>query len=131
MVILAILITALFATIFYNYISRQVFATIKENELLPKAKALGSIVQNFREGALDKGALKQILAVENVDSSLLGAYVLVTDENMNTLLINEHLPQGYYEAMREGAKRVLADGRWRPTRSQRCAIPASWAWASL
>ena len=88
-VILAILITALFTTIFYNYISRTVFTTIKENELLPKAKALGSIVQSFREGGLDKGALKQLLAVEKVDSSLLGAYVLVTDEDMNTLLINE------------------------------------------
>jgi methyl-accepting chemotaxis protein len=110
-VILAIMITAVFTTIFYNYISRQVFSTIKENELLPKAKALGSIVQNFREGSLDKGALKQLLAVENVDSSLLGAYVLVTDEGMNTLLINEHLPQGYYEAMQEGARRVLTDGQ--------------------
>ena len=109
-VILAILITALFTTIFYNYISRTVFTTIKENELLPKAKALGSIVQNFREGTLDKGALKQLLAVENVDSSLLGAYVLVTDENMNTLLINENLPQGYFDAMREGAKSVLESG---------------------
>ena len=75
-VIFAILITALFTTIFYNYISRTVFTTIKENELLPKAKALGSIVQNFREGQLDRGALKQLLAVENVNSSLLGAYVL-------------------------------------------------------
>jgi hypothetical protein len=110
-VILAILITALFTTIFYNYISRTVFTTIKENELLPKAKALGSIVQNFREGTLDKGALKQLLAVENVDSSLLGAYVLVTDENMNTLLINENLPQGYFTAMREGAKSVLTTGQ--------------------
>ena len=110
-VILAILITAVFTTIFYNYISRQVFTTIKENELLPKANALGSIVQNFREGSLDNGALKQLLAVENVDSSLLGAYVLVTDENMNTLLLNEHLPQGYYEAMREGAKYVLTNGQ--------------------
>ena len=109
-VILAILITALFTTIFYNYISRTVFTTIKENELLPKAKALGSIVQNFREGSLDKGALKQLLAVENVDSSLLGAYVLVTDENMNTLLINENLPQGYLTAMREGARSVLTTG---------------------
>jgi type II secretory pathway component PulF len=46
-VLLAIVITALFTMIFYNYISRTVFTSIKENELLPKAKALGSIVQSF------------------------------------------------------------------------------------
>ncbi len=109
-VILTILITALFTTIFYNYISRTVFTSIKENELLPKAKALGSIVQSFREGGLDKGALKQLLAVEKVDSSLLGAYVLVTDEDMNTLLINENLPAGYLAAMRDGAESVLQSG---------------------
>jgi len=110
-VLLAIAITTLFTMIFYNYISRTVFTTIKENELLPKAKALGSIVQNFREGKLDKGALEQLLAVENVDSSLLGAYVLVTDENLNTLLVNENLPAGYLTAMREGAKNVLVTGQ--------------------
>lgn len=109
-VILTIMITALFTTIFYNYISRTVFTGIKENELLPKAKALGSIVQNFRDGELDDGALRQLLAVENVNSSLLGAYVLVTDEELGTLLINENLPQGYLAAMREGAKSVLAEG---------------------
>lgn len=110
-VILAIMITAVFTTIFYNYISRTVFTTIKENELLPKAKALGSIVQSYREGEMDGRALKQLLAVENVDSSLLGAYVLVTDEYLNTLLINENLPQGYYEAMQEGARSVLVTGQ--------------------
>ncbi len=110
-VILAIMITALFTTIFYNYISRTVFTTIKENELLPKANALGSIVQSFREGEMDGSALKQLLAVENVNSSLLGAYVLVTDEFTNTLLINENLPQGYLEAMQEGARSVLATGQ--------------------
>jgi signal transduction histidine kinase len=109
-VILAITITALFTTIFYNYISRAVFTTIKENEMLPKARALGSIVQNFREGELDKGALKQLLAVENVDSSLLGAYILVTDEQGGTLLINESLPGEYLSAMREGALSVLESG---------------------
>jgi len=109
-VLLAIVITALFTMIFYNYISRTVFTSIKENELLPKAKALGSIVQSFRDGGLDKGALKQLLAVEKVDSSLLGAYVLVTDEKMNTLLINENLPAGYLTAMQEGAERVLEGG---------------------
>jgi len=110
-VILAIMITAIFTTIFYNYISRTVFTTIKENELLPKANALGSIVQSYREGEMDGRALKQLLAVENVDSSLLGAYVLVTDEYTNTLLINENLPQGYLEAMQEGARSVLATGQ--------------------
>ncbi len=110
-VILAIMITALFTTIFYNYISRTVFTTIKENELLPKANALGSIVQSYREGEMDGSALKQLLAVENVDSSLLGAYVLVTDEFTNTLLINENLPQGYLEAMQDGARSVLATGQ--------------------
>ncbi len=110
-VIFAILITALFTTIFYNYISRTVFTTIKENELLPKAKALGSIVQNFRDGELDEGALHQLLAVEKVDSSLLGAYILVTDENMDTLLINENLPDGYLSAMRAGAESVMKTGQ--------------------
>lgn len=112
-VILTVLITAVFTTVLYNYISRTVFTQIKENELLPKARALGRIVESYRTGELQGAALEQLLDVEGEDSSLLGAYVLVTDENGTPILGSEDLSQAQQQAMNEGAAAVLQRGELR------------------
>ena len=43
-VILTIVMTALFTTFIYNYIATSIFTRIKENELLPRARALGAVL---------------------------------------------------------------------------------------
>ncbi|MEF9895097.1 MAG: hypothetical protein RR843_04910, partial [Clostridia bacterium] len=115
-VILTILITALFTTMIYTYISRSIFTQIKENELLPRARALGQMLVKYR-GQLDSasvlGILHDSMSVNAQGEMLMGAYVVVTDTSGKAMLSSTGMPSEYLAIMTEAAKDVLAGGELR------------------
>ncbi len=115
-VILTIVMTALFTTFIYNYIATSIFTRIKENELLPRARALGAVLVEF-EDQLDtdraQDIINAVLEVNEDGEMLLGAYVVVTDEVGNVLMSSDGMREDYLAAMSEAALAVLSGGELR------------------
>ena len=115
-VILTVMMTALFTTFIYTYISTSIFTQIKENELLPRARALGSVLVDYG-GQLNtqrgQGLLQAALEVNENGEMLLGAYVVITDDQGSVILSSQGMRSDYLSAMTEAARAVLGGGELR------------------
>lgn len=115
-VILAIVVTALFTTFIYTYISSSVFTHIKENELLPRARALSSVLSEYDQAAFsaqDRHILRSVLGDSQSGELLLGAYVVVTNAQGAPLLSSSGIPAEYLSLMTQAAQDVARQGELR------------------
>lgn len=113
-VILTILMTALFTTFIYTYISQSVFTQIRENELLPKARALGKVLVRYGNAITrDDGLVRALVGMEPGGESLFGAYVVITDDAGRVILSSDGMRADYLSALADAAKDVLKNGELR------------------
>ncbi|MBR0462988.1 MAG: HAMP domain-containing protein [Clostridia bacterium] len=78
-VVLSLLLTATLTTVIYSLFSRTLFANIRVREMLPKARSLARLVTSTEgDGTLVADALLQHYRKDN---SILGGYLLVTDDH--------------------------------------------------
>ncbi len=111
-VILVIVVTALFTTLLYNYIARTVFTQIKENELLPKARAMGRILGQF-SGRSEINEFLDTLTLDSTPDSLLGAYLMVVNARGEEVFVSDEYTDQYHESMLGAARDVLSKGEMR------------------
>ena len=76
-IILTVVITALFTTAVFRYVSGLTFSAIEEQELLPRARVLSNTVK--RHGS-DPDMIRMLLNADEYGSTLLGAYAVVIDD---------------------------------------------------
>lgn len=113
-VIIAVLMTALFTTLLYNYTSRTVFASIKEEDMRPRAQALARAVEAQNGEKSGESALNDMLALIGADDhgeSLLGAYFVITDAEGNIRYASDTINLGDRDTrdiVEEAALRVVA-----------------------
>ena len=74
-VVLGVFLTVALTTITYTFLSQTIFTQLRENELTPKAKALGELVRMYIDEEIDQDTIRQIVAAgSEPDSNLLGAF---------------------------------------------------------
>lgn len=88
-VLLAISLIVAFTLLLYNALSRYTFTSVKSMELMPKARALGSLVS--RCIGEDEEAMQLRGLISYLDQSLLGAHFVVFDEQGSVLLASDAL----------------------------------------
>ncbi len=115
-VIFTIAITAVFTTVVYTYVARSVFTQIKEDELLPRARALGDLLITY-QGRLESNdlldALSEAVGLNDEGDLLLGAYVVATDNQGNVILHSNRMDGEYLSVMTKAASDVLEVGEVR------------------
>lgn len=113
-VIIAVLMTALFTTILYNYISKTVFTGIKEADMLPRAQALARVVEAQNDEKSGDSTLHDMLALIGADdhgTTLLGAYFVITDAEGGIRYASDTINLGVKDTrdiIYEAATRVIA-----------------------
>ena len=115
-VILAIMITALFTTLIFNYMCTSVFTHIKENELIPRARALAAVIEDYGQHLMpewDSQVLSAILNANDEGEMLLGAYSVITDKEGNVILSSGALRQDVLDSIGEAVAEVVQRGELR------------------
>ena len=115
-VILAIVMTALFTTMIYNVISRRVFTQIKEDDLLPRARALGDVMMTYGDRISNReiaSLLNTIAGREGGVNMLLGASVIATDSEGRVILHSSGISQTHLNALSKAALEVIEVGEVR------------------
>jgi len=96
-VVLGVFLTVALTTITYSFLSQTIFTQLRENELTPKAKALGELVRMYVEGEDDADTIRKIVvAGEQPDKSLLGAYALILNERGGVMYASPDITQEYF-----------------------------------
>lgn len=112
-VVLMILMTALFTTGIYTYVSRNMFTQIKEDELLRKAQSVVEIVGEYQGSVADLMTLFNMFTVDEASSSLLGAQMVVVDVRGQAVFVSESIDDAYRTSLVEAAAMVLSQGALR------------------
>ena len=115
-VILTITMTAVFTTAVYTQIARSVFQQIKEDDLLPRARALGDMLVSYQmhmDSNTAMEVLSEALGFNEEGDLLLGAYVVATDKAGNVVVYSHGMPIEYQYIMTEAAQDVLVSGELR------------------
>ena len=109
-VALGIVLTILLTTITYSLFAQTIFTYLREEELSPKAKALGELAQEYLDGRLDRHAFSLIMGEheEGDGDSLLGAYALVLDADGEVLFSSSEEASRYRKIMSREIESVLA-----------------------
>ncbi len=102
LVLFAVFMTVLLTTFTYTIIAQTTFTTIRENELTPKANALGELVRMYAEGETDLSTLKAILDSSKVGSeeNLLGAYATILGREGEVIFSTTGVTEDYYALIR-------------------------------
>ncbi|MDO4740531.1 MAG: ATP-binding protein [Eubacteriales bacterium] len=96
-VALGVLLTAVFTTVTFSILSQTLFTQLRENELTPKAKALGELVRLHEEQAVDSATLQRVIAASTgTNENLLGAYALVLDAQGEVMFASPGITEEYY-----------------------------------
>ncbi len=84
--LLAIFITALSTWLLFLLTSRSVFVNLRVNELAPRAQSLAKIIANYIDGKVSDETVLSLVDVNDDDSSIMNAFLIVTDTDGNVLL---------------------------------------------
>ena len=76
--------TALLTALLFSAVSRVSFARMKEEELRPRAEALGNLFVSFSKES-EEDVIESIMNSRVGDESLLGAYGILVDSDGNML----------------------------------------------
>ncbi len=111
-VVLMILVTALITTIIYNFVARSLFTRMKEEELLPKARSIGRMIEQFQSNSLDFTGLLGSFTMDQASDNLLGAYMVVVNQDGEETFASSWLDP-VKDSMIEAARMVLTKGELR------------------
>ncbi|MBQ3222640.1 MAG: HAMP domain-containing protein [Clostridia bacterium] len=101
-VVLGVFLTVALTTITYTFLSQTIFTQLRENELTPKAKALGELVRMYIDEEIDQDTIRQIVAAgSEPDSNLLGAYALVLNDEGGIMFASPGITDDYYKLIKK------------------------------
>jgi len=101
-VVLGVFLTVALTTITYTFLSQTIFTQLRENELTPKAKALGELVRMYIDEEIDQDTIRQIVAAgSEPDSNLLGAYALVLNDEGGVMFASPGITDDYYKLIKK------------------------------
>ena len=109
-VALGIVLTILLTTIIYSLFAQTIFSYLREEELTPKANALGELAQEYLDGRIDRRTFSLIMG-ENAQGDgdpLLGAYALILDADGEVLFSSSEEAARYRQSMAREIDSVLA-----------------------
>ncbi len=87
-VMASLMLTVGFIVLVYGFLSRSVFTSVKFAELKPKARALGVLASEIMTGE-HSAEVRELM--EGLDSSILGAYFTIFDENGEIILASDSM----------------------------------------
>ena len=87
-VVLALLMNAVLVVGLFTYTSRNVFASMKEDELVPKAEFISGLVEQYQRGEISSQTLLRLLDIDKSrwDQSFWDASVHVFNEKQELIL---------------------------------------------
>ena len=107
-VVLGVFLTVLLTTITFTFLSQTLFTHLRENELTPKAHALGELVRMYVEGETDLSTLMSIMtSFDPQGDSLLGAYALVLDCDGEIMFASRGITDEYLSLIKKGFSSVM------------------------
>lgn len=97
-VVLGVFLTVALTTVTYTFLSQTIFTQLRENELTPKAKALGELVRMYIDEEIEPETIRRIVsATADPDENLIGAHALVLDDRGGVMFSSAAIPQEYYD----------------------------------
>ncbi len=90
----------------YTLTSRVIFASIKANEMMPKARSLGRLIA--RRGQGDAGSVDLLLEFLEKDSAVLGGSLIVLDADGGMLAASEGVTEEMMDSLDGIVQRALA-----------------------
>lgn len=85
-VLLALVIASVSVWILFMTLSNSLFLRIRASEMMPRAQSLSRIVGNYLAGELDESILISMVDVNEDDTSIMNAYLIVADAGGNVVL---------------------------------------------
>ena len=85
-VLLALVISSVSVWILFMSLSSSLFLRLRAGELMPRAQSLSRIVGSYLSGELDESLLISMVDVNEGDTSIMNAYLVVADANGNVVL---------------------------------------------
>ncbi len=113
LVVAAVVLTALFTTAVYNVVSRSVFAEMKIQELVPKAKRFSHFALAYQKGRISREYMDAFLFMTKgtaSSSSLLNAYVMLVDVKGEVWPSNTLLEEGDTKRMLDRFAQPIFNG---------------------
>lgn len=98
-VLVAVFMTVVLTTFTYTILAQTAFTQLREEELTPKANALGELVRMYLEGELDLNVLRHVVSSASSESNetLLGAYATILDSRGDVLFSSSGMTEEYFE----------------------------------
>ena len=88
-ILLALVVTAGCTWLLFMLMSRSLFVNIRANEMLPRARSLSAIVNAYMEGRFDENLLLRLVDVNEKDTSIMNAYLIVADREGTISLVSD------------------------------------------
>ena len=88
-ILLALVVTAGCTWLLFMLMSRSLFVNIRANEMLPRARSLSAIVNAYMEGRFDENLLLRLVDVNEKDTSIMNAYLIVADREGKISLVSD------------------------------------------
>ena len=85
-VLLALVISSVSVWILFMSLSNSLFLRLRAGELMPRAQSLSRIVESYLAGELEESLLISMVDVNEGDTSIMNAYLVVADANGNVVL---------------------------------------------
>ncbi|MGI6172639.1 MAG: ATP-binding protein [Christensenellales bacterium] len=112
--LLMLIVEALFTSALFNYICRNVFAEMKESEMLQKAQSLSLVASQ----QLEDGFASMLPSDLAPLSAILDSAMLLADADGSILFSNDHGRKDYAEIMHAAALSVIESGALRFSKTQ-------------
>ncbi|MBQ3078920.1 MAG: HAMP domain-containing protein [Clostridia bacterium] len=88
-VLVALIVSCICTWLLFLYLSSSVFVNMRIRELMPRAESLAGIVERYISGQYEEEALLSLVDETETDSSIINAYLAVTDASGEILLISD------------------------------------------
>ena len=88
-ILLALVVTAGCTWLLFMLMSRSLFVNIRANEMLPRVRSLSAIVNAYMEGRFDENLLLRLVDVNEKDTSIMNAYLIVADREGTISLVSD------------------------------------------
>ena len=88
-ILIALVLMAILVWMLFVYLSNSVFLNLRVSDMMPRAESFSRLAGDFIEGTLSEEDILSLVDTDKNDSSILNAYVIISDKTGEILLMSD------------------------------------------